>query len=468
MTVDAVSSATRTLEAQRQHKELGTVWAVSLFVLDVGAFIVAAMLAAALIRHDIDTAHLLRFFLESSSVFVVCWVALFYAFGLYRHSFALSIRDEFYYSVAAIAVGIVPQLVIFSVVPQLNSSRAVLVLSALFAVGLIGTSRAAVHATRRFAASRRQQRIAIVGDVDDSSLLMSRLGLGKNARVFRIESRGLFDKGPASIDRILIALRRARSLECDTVLLPQIPPVGIWPELLAYAADSRLRVAFALPELQFSSCALHLRRNGDQILIEPVRLRAWTPRGQLVKRLFDLTLALPILIVGLPFMTGAVIAIWLDDGGPILYRQERVGRNGKVFSIYKFRTMRVAQTTNHWAVQNDSRVTRVGAILRRTSIDEIPQLFNVLRGEMSIVGPRPEMVSWAEKFNREIPRYNERHLVCPGITGWSQIYMKRVLEPSDAQDVLHHDLFYIQHWGLLMDLTIVCKTAVEFLFHRSA
>ncbi|MDB5027568.1 MAG: glycosyl transferase, partial [Candidatus Eremiobacteraeota bacterium] len=138
-----------------------------------------------------------------------------------------------------------------------------------------------------------------------------------------------------------------------------------------------------------------------------------------------------------------------------------------LFRTFKFRSMVVAGGGNAWATRGDPRVTRVGAFLRRYSIDELPQMINVLRGEMSVVGPRPEIPEYVERFEREVPRYADRHLVKPGITGWSQLYLDRLLTPDDIRDVLRLDLFYIEHWGIFMDLSIVAKTGAEFLFHRA-
>jgi lipopolysaccharide/colanic/teichoic acid biosynthesis glycosyltransferase len=169
-------------------------------------------------------------------------------------------------------------------------------------------------------------------------------------------------------------------------------------------------------------------------------------------------------------MMACALAVYLDSGAPILYRQERVGMGGRTFRILKFRSMRLDAeegTGAIWVRQNDDRRTRVGAILRRLSFDELPQLFNVLRGDMSLVGPRPERPVFVEAFRLQMPRYDERHLVAPGITGWSQIHMRRVLDPSDVTEKLEYDLRYVEQWTIWLDVAILFKTAVEFLFHRS-
>jgi lipopolysaccharide/colanic/teichoic acid biosynthesis glycosyltransferase len=176
-----------------------------------------------------------------------------------------------------------------------------------------------------------------------------------------------------------------------------------------------------------------------------------------------------MLVVAAPVMLAAALAVFLETGRPIFFRHERIGRDGVPFEMLKFRSMVSRHSFgNGWAQRNDPRITRVGAVLRRLSIDELPQLLNVFRGDMSIVGPRPEMPEYVARFQASIPHYAERHLAKPGITGWSQLYMHRLLTPDDARDVLRHDLFYILSWGLLMDASIVAKTAAEFLFHSPA
>jgi lipopolysaccharide/colanic/teichoic acid biosynthesis glycosyltransferase len=153
-----------------------------------------------------------------------------------------------------------------------------------------------------------------------------------------------------------------------------------------------------------------------------------------------------------------------------MYRQERVGRDGHTFNMLKFRSMRLDAEKDgaKLATAGDDRCTRVGKFIRRTSLDELPQLFNVLRGDMSVVGPRPERPVFVQRFEQDHPRYSERHLVAPGITGWSQVYGKRVVGFEDVPDKLRGDLFYVENWSLFMDVAVCLKTAAEVLFHRAA
>ncbi len=184
------------------------------------------------------------------------------------------------------------------------------------------------------------------------------------------------------------------------------------------------------------------------------------------KRVFDCTLAAVGLVVASPLMLLIAVCIGIESGFPILFRQERVGRNGTTFVMYKFRTM-WPDAGQQWARPNDDRITNIGTILRRTSLDELPQLFNVLLGDMSLVGPRPEMPSFARDFRRTIANYESRHIVTPGLTGWAQIYGKRNLQPTDMPAILPYDLFYIEHASPILDAIVIAKTAAEFLFHRA-
>jgi len=216
---------------------------------------------------------------------------------------------------------------------------------------------------------------------------------------------------------------------------------------------------------------LSLQQDGQQALIVPSQLRACQPRARLLKRIIDVVLASLGLALLWPVMLIGALAVYIESGAPILYRQRRVGRNGVVFDLYKFRSMPVdaeAKTGPVWASASDGRATPVGMFLRRFSIDELPQLFNVLRGAMSIVGPRPERPEFVALFRTHLPRYDERHLIRPGITGWAQIHMSRVLAPSSAGEKLACDLFYLEHWGLVLDAYTIWKTAAEFLFQRVA
>jgi len=189
----------------------------------------------------------------------------------------------------------------------------------------------------------------------------------------------------------------------------------------------------------------------------------------ILKRCFDVVFSLAVLAVaGIPMLL-ITLAVKLSSSGPVLFRQERVGINGSVFSILKFRTMRVApqrESDTRWTTPDDSRRTMIGTFLRKTSLDELPQFFNVLQGDMSVVGPRPERPHFVEKFNEEIDAYNSRHHLKSGITGWAQVNGWR--GNTDIRKRVECDLFYVRNWSLGFDLQIVAKTVLTVFFARNA
>jgi sugar transferase (PEP-CTERM system associated) len=192
---------------------------------------------------------------------------------------------------------------------------------------------------------------------------------------------------------------------------------------------------------------------------------------ELWKRAVDLTFALLGAAISLPILFIAGLAIWLESGSPIFYRQTRVGRNGKLFELIKLRSMCVdaeADGKARWAQENDVRVTRLGAILRKYRIDELPQFFNVIRGDMSFVGPRPERPAFVEEFREEIPYYDERHLIRPGITGWAQVEAPYGASKEDTIHKLEYDLFYLKNLSFTFDCLIIFATLRTVLMGRGA
>lgn len=188
-----------------------------------------------------------------------------------------------------------------------------------------------------------------------------------------------------------------------------------------------------------------------------------------VKRLFDLLVSAAMLTVTLPIMALATLLIKLESPGPVLYRQERVGQGGRPFTILKFRSMCVDAEKDgkpRWAGQNDSRITLVGRCIRRTRIDELPQIFNVFFGEMSFVGPRPERPYFVQDLTQKIPYYGVRHTVKPGITGWAQVRYPYGASDEDAMHKLQYDLYYVKNHSLFLDLMILFQTAQVVLWGK--
>lgn len=192
----------------------------------------------------------------------------------------------------------------------------------------------------------------------------------------------------------------------------------------------------------------------------------------LEKRTFDLFASLMLLMVAWPIMLLTMLAIFLESGfkDPVFYRQLRVGENNKNFSVLKFRSMKTDAEKNgaQWAQQQDSRVTRVGGFIRKYRIDELPQIFNVLKGQMSFVGPRPERPEFVQGFDERIPYYRERHRVKPGITGWAQLCYPYGADENDTIQKLQYDLYYVKNYSLFLDLSIILNTAEVILWGKGA
>lgn len=190
-----------------------------------------------------------------------------------------------------------------------------------------------------------------------------------------------------------------------------------------------------------------------------------------VKQVFDFVCAIVLLVLAAPVMVLAALAIVLESGFPILYRQERVGQYGRLFNVIKFRSMRndaEKDGTPRWATAKDDRITRVGRIIRKTRIDELPQLFSVLSGEMSLVGPRPERPYFVDQLTKQIPFYAVRHSVKPGVTGWAQVRYHYGASVEDAAEKLQYDLYYVKNHSLMLDLVVLFETVGVVLMAKGA
>src|SRR6266702_7627672 len=199
---------------------------------------------------------------------------------------------------------------------------------------------------------------------------------------------------------------------------------------------------------------ISLLRVPPPALARPGRLRA--------KRALDVTTAFALLAVSAPIFVTAAAAVRLSSPGPVFFRQRRIGRGGKPFDLLKFRSMRVnSDSDTTWSVVNDRRITPVGRLLRKTSIDELPQLYNVLRGDMSLIGPRPERPHFVEQFGAEVPHYEDRHRAPVGITGWAQV--NKLRGDSSIAERVRMDNCYIEHWSPWLDLVIVLRTVGEII-----
>jgi exopolysaccharide biosynthesis polyprenyl glycosylphosphotransferase len=188
------------------------------------------------------------------------------------------------------------------------------------------------------------------------------------------------------------------------------------------------------------------------------------------KRLSDIIVSFFVLLISSPFWPIIALCIKINSRGPVFYAQKRVGQNESLFSLFKFRSMvdKAEKDEARWASEDDKRITLVGKILRKLHLDELPQFWNVIKGEMSLVGPRPERPEFVEELKKEIPYYSLRHFMKPGLTGWAQVNFPYASSLEDSQEKLEYDLYYISHMSLLFDLRIFLKTAQKILLEKKA
>lgn len=259
--------------------------------------------------------------------------------------------------------------------------------------------------------------------------------------------------GEHAVDQVYIALppeANRRMVRLMETFGRECVDVKIVPDVLQYATlRATLEDLDGLPVINLSQ----------------VPLRGW---NSFIKRAMDLAIAAASLLVLLPFFPVTALLIWLEDRGPIFYRQERMGLDGKPFMMLKFRSMRVnaeSSTGPVWAIRDDPRRTVFGGFLRRWSLDELPQVWNVLKGEMSIVGPRPERPVFVHEFKHKIPDYMLRHRVKAGITGWAQVHGWR--GNTSIKKRIQYDLYYIQNWSVLLDIKILWMTMRSGLWHNA-
>ena len=360
--------------------------------------------------------------------------------------------------------------------PDALYSRATLAIFLVCAMTFVIIGRVIVRATleRRHRAGKDLDRVLIAGNGELARAFFERMNAHRDQLGFRII--GFLRNGEATkiadlpclgtideaesvvrehrIDHVFVALPHASS-EAMMVLLDRLVrslvAIHVVPDLLQFMVlRSRVEDLDGLPTINLSETPLE----------------GWS---RFVKRGFDLAVAGIALLLFSPVMALIAIAIWLEDRGPIFYRQVRMGLDGKSFDILKFRSMRVGaevETGAVWADRDDPRRTKIGRIIRAWSLDELPQLWNVLVGDMSVVGPRPERPQFVEQFRAEYPHYMLRHKVRAGMTGWAQVHGWR--GNTSIRMRIEHDLYYIENWSLMLDMKILFMTVIHGLKHENA
>ena len=356
-------------------------------------------------------------------------------------------RGVFLFAAMFIIISVVAWRLLFAWISQRAAPRERLL--------LVGTGAAAVELARELYERRQELGVEIVGFVDPDP---ARVG----AAVINPGVVGAIDDitslvSSMSVDRVVVSLSDARGkLPMDRLL------------------DMRLRAGVTFDHLT----DVYEQYTG-KIAVENLR-PSWlifstgfrkTRSLLAVKRAMDIVGACLGLLLALPIMAVVALAVRLSSPGAILYQQERVGLNGRVFRISKFRSMRAdaeATTGPVWSTADDTRVTRVGRFIRLTRLDELPQLWNVLRGDMSLVGPRPERPEFVSQLTEQVPFYGQRHVVKPGLTGWAQIRYTYGASVEDTIEKLQYDLYYIKNMSVALDVVIAIETLKIIILRRGA
>ena len=402
-----------------------------------------------------------------AGIVLVCLVAL----GLYQLRHRARLVGVLGRLLVALALGGTALALVFYLVPEVHLGRGVTFLTGTFA--FCGLALTRFSFLRIVDEEIFKRRIVVWGAGQRAAIIGRRLRRRTDQRGFRIvsylrapgDTDGVAQAQPApapgelvrfvlrnKIEEVVVAMddRRCGFPSAD-LLACRLLGVHV-TDLPAFVERESGRISL---ELAHPSCLIFssgFRRN---------MLRLAT------KRLFDVMVSAGLLVATLPLWILTAAAIWLEDRGPIFYRQIRVGQNGRHFTIYKFRSMRVGAEGNGqavWAAADDARVTRVGGVIRRLRIDELPQAFNVLIGDMSFVGPRPERPAFFNALTRAIPFYAQRHFVKPGVTGWAQVRYSYGASEKDAREKLEYDLYYVKHHNLAFDFMVLLQTVEIVLF----
>jgi sugar transferase (PEP-CTERM system associated) len=463
----------------RLLRQQSTRWLLLLGLLEVGLLTLSVILASH-VRYFADAPTLAGFseyIWPRALLFAVMIAAGMAALGLYQPN----MRETWFGLISRQAVGFVfgsvALIIVYYVFPRAYIGRSVFGLAVAFGFFAVAVFRVAFM--RLVDVESLKSRVLVLGAGRRAALIPQRMRRRADRRGFRVI--GFVRMGDEAVavpeDRVLVLdgplLIWAQRLQINEIVVgPDNRRGGLPMEELLDCKQAGIAVTELATFFERESGMIKLT------LVEP----SWlvfsdgfdsSPLRLLSKRTFDVSTALIVLALAWPFMLLVALAIRIESGPgqPILYRQERVGERGKVFALTKFRSMRTDAELDgvaRWATRNDDRVTRVGRIIRKARLDELPQLGNVLRGEMSLVGPRPERPQFVAELAAKIRYYNLRHCVKPGLTGWAQLRYPYGASEEDAAEKLKYDLFYVKNHNLLFDLLILIQTVEVVLFGRGA
>ena len=456
----------------RKSRAVFNLWLVEL------ALICIAVTIAAWLRFYGDPDTHLAFAKDAplrTALVAICTTGAMAAFGLYQVHTRYSRMDLLLRLGMSFVFGGVALLVMYYVVPRTYIGRGVLAIALTLAFLMLLLLRLWLQGV--FDGESFKRRVLVLGAGQTADLINRRLRRRSDRHSFRLVGFLPAPGQPEVVDPSLLVRSDMDLvwLACEQSIHEIVVAVderrgGMPTDQLLACAQRGIRVTDLPDFFEREAGMIKLNVVEPSVLIFGGGFDHSLPR-QLSKRFFDLVAASALLLVAWPFMLLVAACVWLETGAPILYRQVRVGESGKRFELVKFRSMRIDAEKDgvaRWAAAEDDRTTRVGRFIRKTRLDELPQLFNVLRGDMSFVGPRPERPQFVDQFNREIRYYGIRHSVKPGLTGWAQLRYPYGASVTDAEEKLKFDLFYVKNQGLTFDLMILLQTVEVVLFGRGA
>ncbi|KAF1722552.1 MULTISPECIES: TIGR03013 family XrtA/PEP-CTERM system glycosyltransferase [Pseudoxanthomonas] len=448
-----------------------------LWLLEV-VIIVIAVLGSAWLRFLNDQQTHLEFIEDAPAralLVAVCLTGAMAAFGLYQVHMRHSRMDFFLRFLMSFVLGGIALVVLYYLVPQAYIGRGVLALSLLIsAAGIVAVRMLSVSL---FRTDVLKQRILVLGAGNNADLINSRMRRKADRRSFLVVGFVPVAGQPVVVrDELLVKppgtlADLVEELQIDElVIAPDERRGGLPMEDMLQCVQHGVNVIDLSTFFEREAGMVQLNIVDPSWLVFSGGFDYSTPR-RLSKRFFDLLAAGALLVLAWPLMLLTALAVWAESGGPILYSQIRVGERGNHFKLTKFRSMRTDAEKGGvavWASKDDDRTTRVGRFIRKTRLDELPQLFAVLRGDMSFVGPRPERPQFVDMLNDEVRYYRVRHCVKPGLTGWAQLRYPYGASVKDAEEKLKFDLFYVKNHGLVFDMMILLQTVEVVLFGRGA
>ena len=440
--------------------------------------VVLSVMVAAQLRFHADPSgfeHFLAGIVARALLVAISVTGAMLAFGLYQTYVRHSLLDLLLRIAMSFAVGGIALLVLYYVVPATYIGRGVLAIALL--VGIAGVLAVRYVVSHLSAAQMLKRRVLVYGAGNNANLINTRLRRKSDRQSFNVLGFVPAANQPVVVDEdMLIRIDDtlcsvAERLNVDEIVIaPDERRGGMPMEQMLNCVQKGVLVTDLSTFFEREAGMVQLNIVDPSWLVFSGGFDYSTPR-RLTKRLFDLLAAGALLAVVWPAMLLVALAVKLESKGPVIYRQIRVGEHGRHFEMVKFRSMRVDAESDgiaRWASKDDDRSTRIGKLIRKTRLDELPQLFLVLTGEMSFVGPRPERPQFVEMLNSEIRYYDVRHSVKPGLTGWAQLRYPYGASVRDANEKLKFDLFYVKNHGLVFDLMIMLQTVEVVLFGRGA